>query len=77
MDDEKKDGQTLIEYRLDQIEKKLDTITAALSQTQAQEYRLSSLEKKLEKNIDRWLNPIVAAIVSGLIAFIFMKVGLK
>lgn len=84
MDDDKKEGQTLIEYRLDQIEKKLDEVTKLLVQTQGQEIRIGIIESTIaelkntkNKNIDRWLNPIVAACVSGLIAFIFMKVGLK
>lgn len=80
-----------IDYRLNQIEKKLDTVTEILLQTQAQELRIAALEKgmgelkkSLEKmadskgrNIDRWLNPFISAFVSGLIAFIFVKVGLK
>lgn len=84
-----------IEYRLNQIEKKLDTVTDILLQTQAQELRISTLEKgitelkteltdyiqkndnKKSKNIDRWLTPLISALVSGLVAFIFVKVGLK
>lgn len=78
------EGQTLIDYRLTQIESKLDQVTNLLLQTQAQEIRLSTVEKALSElknanrqNIDRWLNPIVSAVISGLIAFIFLKVGLK
>lgn len=77
-------GQALIDYRLTQIESKLDQVTNLLLQTQAQEIRLSTVEKALSElknanrqNIDRWLNPIVSAVISGLIAFIFLKVGLK
>ena len=80
-----------IEYRLTQIEKKLDTVTDLLLQTQAQELRISTLEKQnidlkdeitqmknlKNKNIDRWLNPLVSAVVSVVVAFIAIKVGLK
>lgn len=73
-----------IEYRLDQIEKKLDTVTELLKQTTEQEIRIANMESAIrelrnsKKNAaDRWLNPLVAAVVSGLIAFIFLKVGLK
>ena len=84
-------NEETIDYRLDQIEKKLDTVTEILLQTQAQELRITALEKgmgDLKKNIekmkdsknrtiDRWLNPLISAFVSGLVAFIFVKVGLK
>lgn len=77
-------NEETIDYRLTQIEKKLDTVTDLLLQTQAQEMRLSAVEKSIKdlkdknsKNIDRWLNPAVSAIISGIVAFIFVKVGLK
>ena len=80
-----------IEYRLTQIEKKLDTVTDLLLQTQAQEMRISTLEKQnidlkneieqmkniKTKNIDRWLNPLISAAISVLVAFIAIKIGLK
>ena len=84
MGDEEKKGQSLIEYRLDQIEKKLDEVTKLLVQTQGQEIRIGVIESTIaelknnkNKSVDRWLNPLVSAVVAGLIAFIFMKVGLK
>lgn len=84
-------NEETIDYRLDQIEKKLDTVTEILLQTQAQELRITVLEKGMgdlkkniekmtdskNRNIDRWLNPLISAFVSGLVAFIFVKVGLK
>ena len=77
-------NEETIEYRLDQIEKKLDTVTDLLLQTQAQEIRLSNAEKAIrelterkEKNIQIWLSPLISAIVSGIVAFIFVKIGLK
>ena len=49
-----------------------------------QEIRIANMESAIrelrnsKKNAtDRWLNPLIAAVVSGLIAFIFLKVGLK
>ena len=29
------------------------------------------------KNIDRWLNPLIATVVSAIVAFVFVKIGLK
>lgn len=79
-------NEETIDYRLNQIEKKLDQLTDLLIQTQAQEMRLSTLEKAIQelkaaksKNTDRWLNPLIATIVSaivgGLIALITTHVG--
>lgn len=84
-------NEETIEYRLNNIEKKLDTVTDLLLQTQAQEMRLGTLEKQNKdlkdeiedirkqksKSIDRWLNPLISALVSGVVAFILIKVGLK
>lgn len=77
-------NEETIDYRLTQIETKLSQITDLLLQTQAQEMRLTTAEKAIQelkdnskKSVERWLNPIVSAIVSGIIAFIFIKVGLK
>ena len=77
-------NEETIDYRLTQIEKKLDTVTDLLLQTQAQEIRLSNAEKaiqnlkdKKDKNIQMWLSPLISAIVSGIVAFIFIKIGLK
>lgn len=70
------DNET-IEYRLNQIEEKLDTVTDLLLTTNNQETRLSILEKRMNANIDRWLNPLVSAIIAGVVSFILIKVGLK
>lgn len=77
-------NEETIEYRLDQIEKKLDTVTELLKQTTELEIRIANMESAIrelrnsKKNAtDRWLNPLIAAVVSGLVAFIFLKVGLK
>lgn len=75
-------NEETIEYCLDQIEKK--TVTELLKQTTEQEIRLASIEnavaelKNAKKNsTDRWLNPLVTAIVSGLVAFILVKLGVN
>lgn len=84
-------NEETIDYRLTQIEKKLDTVTDLLLQTQAQEMRITTLEKQnvdlkdeiiqmknlKSKNIDRWLNPLISAIVSIVVAFVALKIGLK
>ncbi len=73
-----------VEKKLDQVERKLDKVTDLLLQTAEQEQRIKTLETAIneikdssKKNIDRWLSPLVSAIVSGIVAFIFVKVGLK
>ena len=88
---EEKKCESILEYRmeqvekkLDQVERKLDKVTDLLLQTAEQEQRIKSLETAIsemkdsnKKNIDRWLSPLISAIVSGLVAFIFIKVGFK
>ena len=73
-----------VERKLDQVEKKLDKVTDLLLQTAEQEQRIKNLETEIKemkdsnkKNIERWLSPLVSALVSGVVAFIFVKVGLK
>lgn len=73
-----------VEKKLDQVERKLDKVTDLLLQTAEQEQRIKTLETAIneikdsnKKNIDRWLSPLISAIISGLVAFIFIKVGLK
>lgn len=87
----KKMNEETIDFRLTQIEKKLDTVTDLLLKTQAQEMRIANLENQnvelkneienikttKTKNIDRWLNPLIATVVSAVVAFIFVKIGLK
>ena len=84
-------NEETIDFRLTSIEKKLDTVTDLLLQTQAQEMRISTLEKQNKdlkdeienikaqksKNIDRWLNTLIATLVSAGVAYIFVKIGLK
>ena len=77
-------NEETLDYRLSQIEKKVDQVTSLLLQQQEQQLRLENLEKKINQleaskkgNIDRWLNPLVSAIVGGFVAFIFIRIGLK
>lgn len=72
-----------IEFRLQKIEEKIDTLIDIQMQTQAQEIRLSNLEAEVKTmkeeataNKRSWLNPLISAIVSGFVAFIFVKIGL-
>lgn len=80
-----------LENRLGTIEKKIDRLAELMTQTQLQEYRLSVVEKKQEetarqvmrldkRNGDtaiRWLGVIVSGIMTVLISYIAIKVGLK
>ena len=77
-------NEETIVFRLEQIEKKIDALIDVQMQTKEQEVRLSNLESDVKeiktqttKRIDRWLSPLVSAIVSGFVAFIFIKIGLK
>ena len=79
------------EQRLTVIEGKIDKLTELVSQTQLQEYRLSVVEQKVEKaqekiiDIDKragntalkWLGIIASSIITILLTFIAVKVGLK
>lgn len=83
MSEEKKE-ESLVEYRLTQIEQKIDQVLQLQLQQQALDFRMNAVEatiKDLKANqktkLERWLNPLVSAVVSGVIAFIFIKVGLK
>lgn len=80
-----------LENRLGTIEKKIDKLADLITQTQLQEYRLSIVEKKLaetaekvskldRKNGDvavKWLGVIASGIMTVLISYIAVKVGLK
>ena len=68
-----------VEKKLDQVERKLDKVTDLLLQTAEQEQRIKTLESAIneikdsnKKNIDRWLSPLISALVSGIVAFIFV-----
>lgn len=79
------------EQRLTVIEGKIDKLTELVSQTQLQEYRLSVVEQKVEKvqekiiDLDKragntalkWLGIIASSIITILLTFIAVKVGLK
>lgn len=73
-----------IQFRFDQIDKKLDVLTELVTQTATQDLRIKNCEDSIreiqnqKKNTTSlWLNPLVSAMISGLVAFIFIKVGLK
>ena len=80
-----------VEKRLGAIEKKIDKLADLITQTQLQEYRLSVVEKKLAETAEkvsridkrngdtavRWLGVIAGGIMTVLISYIAVKVGLK
>lgn len=84
-------NEELVEKRLSGIESKIDKLTELMTQTQLQEYRLSVLEKqqkemyislsKLESRAGdtalKWLGIIGSGIVTILLGFIAVRVGLK
>ena len=79
-----------LENRLGAIEKKIDKLTDLITQTQLQEYRLSVVEKKLAETSEkvlqldntkgdaaiRWLGVIASGIITVLISYISIQVGL-
>ena len=79
------------ENRLGIIEKKIDKLTDLVTQTQLQEYRISVVEQDLKEiqetviELDKragntalkWLSMIATTIVTILLGFIAVKVGLK
>ena len=81
---EDKETESLVEYRLTQIEKKLDQVTELLTKEPARELRLVAVEKGIKEiqeakknNIDKWLNPLVAALVSGVVSSILFALGVQ
>lgn len=84
-------NEETIDFRLTQIEKKLDTVTDLLLKTQAQEMRIATLEKQnidlkgeiedikkqKTKNTERWLNPLISTVISVIVASVAIKIGLK
>lgn len=74
----------VITYRLDKIDASIAELRGLVVSNALQEKRLTDaeneikdLKKNKEKSRDKWLNPLISAVVSGIIAFIFIKVGLK
>lgn len=80
-----------LEKRLETIETKIDKIADLVTQTQIQEFRLSAVEravKVLEEKVEsidkragntalKWLGLIGGGIMTILLSFIAVKVGLK
>ena len=85
------DKEELVEKRLTNIETKIDRLTEIMSQTQLQEYRINVLEKQVKEMHDiltrlenaagntalKWLGIIGAGVVTILLSFIAVKLGLK
>lgn len=87
----KSDNEDVFEKRLTSIETKIDKLTEVVTQTQLQEYRISVVEEGLKDLQDsvieldkragntalKWIGIIGAGIVTILLGFIAVKVGLK
>ena len=74
----------VITYRLDKIDASIAELRGLVVSNALQEKRLTDaeneikdLKKNKEKSRDKWLNPLISAVVSGVTAFVFVKVGLK
>lgn len=74
-------NEETIEFRLDAIEKKLDTMTDLLLQTNAQEMRLSNVEAEIKEIKNRkdkttalWLTPLLSATISGIVALVIGRI---
>ena len=83
--------EEVVERRLSDIEEKIDKLTDLISQTQLQEYRLSVVEQDI-KNIKskvsdldkragnialKWIAGIGSGIMTILLGYIAVRVGLK
>lgn len=80
-----------VDARLTKIESKLDKIAELITQTQLQEYRLSVAEqdvKELKKEVSKikaipgnkaqmWVDTVTKFLITGVLSFIAVKVGLK
>lgn len=81
----------LVEKRLSVIESKIDKLTDIVSQTQLQEFRIKQLEDVVKENTRKltalekqagntalkWLGIIGAGIITLLLGFIAVKLGMK
>lgn len=81
----------LVEKRLSDIESKIDKLTDIVSQTQLQEFRIKQLEDVVKENTRKltalekqagntalkWLGIIGAGIITLLLGFIAVKLGMK
>lgn len=74
MDDK---DMSLINSQFDRINQKLDKLTELTEQTHLQEYRLTELEKRLDKmqngnheTLWRILTPVLSSVLSAVTAFI-------
>lgn len=84
-------NEELVEKRLTDIETKIDRLTEIMSQTQLQEYRIGVVEKQVQEmnaslvNLEKaagntamkWLGIIGGGIVTILLSFIAVRLGLK
>ena len=81
----------LVEKRLSVIESKIDKLTDIVSQTQLQEFRIKQLEDVVKENTRKltalekqagntalkWLGIIGSGIITLLLGFIAVKLGMK
>lgn len=86
-----RENEDVFEKRLSTIETKIDKLTELVTQTQLQEYRISVVEEGLKDLQDavieidkragntalKWIGIIGTTLVTILLGFIAVKVGLK
>lgn len=84
-------NEELVDKRLSDIETKIDKLTEIVSQTQLQEFRikqledvvkentkkLSALEKQAGNTALKWLGIIGTGIITILLGFIAVRLGIK
>ena len=86
-----RENEDVFEKRLSSIETKIDKLTEVVTQTQLQEYRISVVEEGLKDLQDtvieldkragntalKWVGIVGTTLVTILLGFIAVKVGLK
>ena len=86
-----RENEDVFEKRLSSIETKIDKLTEVVTQTQLQEYRISVVEEGLKDLQDtvieldkragntalKWVGIVGTTLVTILVGFIAVKVGLK
>lgn len=70
----KKENYELVLYRLDQIDRKLDTMSKNYVSKEEFEVFKEEIKKELErKNFASWTNPIIASISTAIVTFLVIE----
>lgn len=69
-----KENYELVLYRLDQIDRKLDTMSKNYVSKEEFEAFRDEIKKELErKNLSTWVNPVIASVSTALVTFLVIE----